>query len=126
MQWIFLPHPTLRQVSKLLLRALSLAERQGQHLFESQSKRLIFHLFGATRTYELYQLFNSTGKFALTSNELQILQSQNISAVEINGKTGAENITLVENKNDYRMCPHTAIGYSALQNRPGKKILGKV
>ena len=89
-------------------------------------KRLIFHLFGATRTNELYHLFNTTGKFVLTSDELEILQSQKISALEINGKIGAENITMVENKNDYRMCPHTAIGYSALQNRPGKKILGSV
>ena len=85
---------------------------------------MIFHLFGATRTDELYHLFNTTGKFLLNSDELRILQSQKISAVEINGKLGAENITLVENNNDYRMCPHTAIGYSALQNKSGKKILG--
>ena len=46
-----------------------------------------------------------------------------VKAVEINGDLGAKSIKMFEEQKGYRMCPHTSVGYSALQNRSGKRIL---
>ena len=92
-------------------------------ILASNFERLICDLFGSERTKELYSSFNTTGSFSLRPEEFEIFKNGNLIGIETESKIGEESIKLIEDLADYRMCPHTAVGYGAIAGRSGKHIL---
>jgi len=84
------------------------------NILASNFERLICDLLGPGRTAELYSSFDATGSFTFNKQEFEIFRNQNLIGIETNAATAEESIRLIEDSVDYRMCPHTAVGYGAI------------
>ncbi|AXX86162.1 threonine synthase [Malaciobacter marinus] len=89
-------------------------------LKSSNIERVIYHLFGAKRTKELFDSLNENKKFQLTKEELDLLQNE-FSAINSNDNYGKEIIKkFIDEK--YLMDPHTATCLKAYENLREKNL----
>ncbi len=89
-------------------------------LKSSNIERVIYHLFGAKRTKELFDSLNENKKFELTKEELDLLQNE-FSAINSNDNYGKEIIKkFIDEK--YLMDPHTATCLKAYENLREKNL----
>ncbi|WP_404319639.1 threonine synthase [Malaciobacter canalis] len=89
-------------------------------LKSSNIERVIYHLFGAKRTKELFDSLNENKKFELTKEELDLLQNE-FSAINSDDNYGKEIIKKFIDKN-YLMDPHTATCLKAYENLREKNL----
>ena len=87
-------------------------------LTASNFERMISHLFGPGRTAELYSQFGESGAYQLTSEELEKLNSVNMSASCVDGLKAGKISDEIQKSQNYQLCPHSAVGVAAqIDNR---------
>ena len=90
----------------------------------SNFERLLSDLFGSDRTGELYRALVASGEFTLSNQELALLQSIGVTAHEIMENEATECQSAILEKQNYLLCPHSAIAAAACQQYDvGQKML---
>ena len=89
-------------------------------LKSSNIERIIFDLYGPSRTKELMDNLNEENKFSLTKEELVLLQNV-FSAINSDDDYGL-NIIKEASLDGYLMDPHTATCFKAYENLKEKKL----
>jgi threonine synthase len=102
-------------------RELVLTQSPAMDILKSSNiERVIYDKFGATRTKELFESLDTTGRFALSADETALLQ-EDFAATYSDDKEGEEIISHYA-KQGYIMDPHTATCLKAYNDLRDEKL----
>ena len=102
-------------------RELILTESPAMDILKSSNiERVMFDKFGATRTKELMEALNSSGKYQLTADELASLQEDFVATFSNDAE--GEAIIAKYAKKEYIMDPHTATCMKAYETLREKEL----
>lgn len=93
-------------------------------LKSSNVERMLYALFGATRTKELMESLEREGVYRLDSEELELLQ-QDFDAFYCDDAQSLEAIKEAFESDKILLCPHSAIGYAVAKHAQSKGKINK-